>query len=93
MQGCTTTVTSEVKSESSHGVHTFRKLYTFHCGVLDHHKNWPDMQESWCWISQDSYDVMDRMRLLQTGIRTAVCLCKTDVSNDLYYSTNIVTES
>ena len=41
MQGCTTTVTSEVKSESSHGVHTFRKLYTFHCGVLDHHKNWP----------------------------------------------------
>ena len=43
MQGCTTTVTSEVKSESSHGVHTFRKLYTFHCGVLDHHKNWPNM--------------------------------------------------
>ena len=42
MQGCTTTVTSEVKSISSHGVHTFRKLYTFHCGVLDHHKNWPD---------------------------------------------------
>ena len=44
MQGCTTTVTSEVKSISSHGVHTFRKLYTFHCGVLDHHKNWPNTE-------------------------------------------------
>ena len=46
MQGCTPTVTSEGKSESSHRVHTLRKLYTFHCGILDHHKNWPESRNT-----------------------------------------------